>query len=330
MFKYLRVQILYPCRARCAWCSTHRKNALFHHLWKSGIAHRIHRFYVEAIQLLQPTQVFLSGGEPILYPDIAQFLNDIKDWTHQINLFTSFQFPTEECDRISFAEMPLEKVVFSHTPIDFDPDRWSSHVGTFPFDVYVENLRRFKAVPARKRLKFIINRETCAEQIQRFQDLVQPDETFEFGLKTINDQGNGLCADTMKETSGLVAERVARLSELATEMGWNLGRVMEGSLDVMGPILEDGDVTRCGYRNEPLEIRFALEYATEERQVLRYRYCPSFPPDFGHRFHVGRDDPRKLERNFTRGPFRDHCSRCRFLKYWDAKREKVPASVPSS
>ena len=316
MFKYLRVQILYPCRARCSWCSTHRKNAMFHQLWKAGVSDRIHRFYVEAIRALQPGQVFLSGGEPILYPGIAGFLNDIKDHTGQINLFTSFQFPTAECDRIDFASMPLDKVVFNHTPIDFDPARWSEVTGTFPFETYVENIRQFRALPARKRFKFIITRESCAEQIQRFQDLVQPDERFEFGLKALNDQGNGLCVGQMRETSALVAERVGRLSDLARELGWNLGRVMEGSLDVMGALLESGDVSRCGYRNEPLEIRFALEHASEERQVLRYRYCPSFPPDWGHRFHVGHDDIAKLEKNFRKGPFRDHCGRCRFLEYW--------------
>ena len=48
---------------------------------------------------------------------------------------------------------------------------------------------------------------------------------------------------------------------------------------------------------------------------MKYRYCPYFPPDFGHKFHLGRDDIEKMGKNWKKGPFRDHCDRCRLLHY---------------
>ena len=78
----------------------------------------------------------------------------------------------------------------------------------------------------------------------------------------------------------------------------------------MSALLSDGDVRRCRYRKEPIELRLAL-YKADRDIVLKYRYCPYFPPDVGYRFHIGRDDPRKLRRNYDKGDFRDHCSRCR-------------------
>ena len=111
MFKHIRVQILYPCRAQCSWCATHPKNPLFSRLYKEGISERVHNFYVEQINRLRPQQVFISGGEPLLYPEIASFLNDIQDATGQINLFTSYQFSKRERQYIPFDQMPWKKIL---------------------------------------------------------------------------------------------------------------------------------------------------------------------------------------------------------------------------
>ena len=65
----------------------------------------------------------------------------------------------------------------------------------------------------------------------------------------------------------------------------------------------------------PLELRLAFYRGGPDRKILEVRYCPYFPPDSGHRFHVGRDDPARLARDWRKGRFREHCGRCRLLHY---------------
>jgi hypothetical protein len=316
MFTYVRVQILYPCRAHCAWCSTHHKNALFLRLYESGVAEIVHRFYVQAIRDLRPEQVFVSGGEPLLYPGIAAFLHAIADVTEQINLFTSYQYGVEVHERIPFERMPLDKIVLTHTTVHFAPDRWTELTGGFPFDRYVENIRAVAQLPVRKRFKFILNHRDLEQEIGLFQELLSPDDSFELGLKVINEQGGVLNKEVIEQTSALAHARARDLGQLAARAGWGRTNFMPGSLQTMAPLLAHGDPELCRYRHEPLELRFALYKADPADQVLKYRYCPYFPSDFGYRFHVGRDDPRKLVDNYDKGDFRDHCSRCRFLTHY--------------
>jgi hypothetical protein len=316
MFKYVRVQILYPCRAQCAWCSTHRKNPLFRRLYDSGVAETVHRFYIEVIRDLRPEQVFVSGGEPLLYPGIAAFLNAIAHATEQINLFTSYQYGPKACDQIPFERMPLEKTVLTHTSIGFAPDRWHELTAGFPFERYVENIRAVAHVPARKRIKFMLNHPDLEGEIARFQKCVAPDHTFELGLKVVNEQGGALNRESIEQSRALVQSRALALEQLVAGAGWGGANFMPGSLETMAPLLVDGDPERCLYRRKPLELRFALYKADLEDQVLKYRYCPYFPSDFGHRFHIGRDDPHRLRVNYRRGDFRDHCLRCRFLTHY--------------
>lgn len=329
MFRYIRVQILYPCRAKCAWCSTHRKNPLFSRLHREGLSEAIHAFYVDVIRRFSPEQVFISGGEPLLHPDIAAILNAIADSTQQINLFTSYQWSAGERKRMQLDRMPLDKIVFCHTPIYFEPERWHKLTNGFPFDVYLDNVRFFARLPARKRFKFIINHSRFHEELQRFQQLVEPDRTCELSLKVMNNQGKGITTEPMARTRDRVNRRAAQLDELVKQAGWGRVGRKHGSIDVMLPLLEDGDVERCAYRNEPIELRFALDgKARDGKPVVRYRYCPYFPPDSGHRFHVGRDDPSKLERNYEKGSFRDHCGDCRFLAYYRGQPTCTAATPP--
>jgi len=317
MFRFLRVQIIHPCRAKCTWCATHKKNPLFQKLVDNGMAKQIHDFYIETIRRLKPEEVFISGGEPMLSPDIADFLNAIAPHVKLINLFTSYQWSAGDRKRMPLDRMPLDKIVFNHTPIYFEPDEWEKLTQGFPFDVYLENLQHFASLPARKRFKFIINHERFPEEFQRFQEIVRPDKTFMLSLKVINDQGNGLMVDRMTETRALINERVQQLDTLIEGEGWGTIRRTAGSLDQMAVLLEDGDVERCAFRNDPIELRFALDPKVRRgKAVLRYRYCPYFPPDFGHRFHIGRDDPALLEQNYFKGDFRKHCAKCRFLRYY--------------
>ncbi len=315
MFDYIRLQIIYPCNAQCAWCATHRKNPWFGELYKEGVAERIHQFYIQVIRHFRPQQVFISGGEPLLYPEIARFLNDIKDNVVQINLFTSYQFSETARERIPFQAMPLDQILFCHTPIFFERHRWHELTGGFPFDLYVKNIRAMGKMSVQKRFKFIINHESLVEEIQNFQDLVEPDRSFEFGLKVINDQGGGLNADIISKSKALTNERVQSLDRLLSDAGWGKISYKIGSAAIMASLLGDGDVTRCTYRQQPTELRFALYRADAHKQILKYRYCPYFPSDFGYRFHIGRDMLDKLERNYYRGNFRDRCQDCRFLQY---------------
>jgi hypothetical protein len=330
MFKYIRVQIVHPCRAKCAWCATHRKNKLFQQLVDNGMSDRIHDFYVEVIQHLRPREVFISGGEPLLHPRIADFLNAIKDHTQLINLFTSYQWSVHSRKKMEFDRMPLDKIVFNHTPIYFEEEQWHALTGGFPFKVYLDNIRAFNELPARKRFKFIINHDNFGEELSLFQKLVEPDERCQLSLKVINDQGNGLMDNSMADTRELVNRRVAELDALTPEAGWGRVGRKEGSLDQMAPLLIDGDVSRCNFRREPIELRFALDRKVKHgKAVLKYRYCPYFPPSFGHRFHIGKDRLEKLETNFEKGSYRRQCHGCRFLKYYRGKAQCTAAAAAS-
>ena len=121
----------------------------------------------------------------------------------------------------------------------------------------------------------------------------------------------------MQRTSERVKERVLDLDKLLADAGWTHERPRT-SADQVKDIIRTGEVEGCPFRHEPLELRLAFYKGQDGKNVLKYRYCPYFPPDFGHKFHVGRDEIHKLGRNFKKGPFRDHCGRCRLLHYLSA------------
>lgn len=318
MFDYLRVQILHPCRAKCAWCSTHRKNPTFQKLQETGTAADIHEAYLEIIKAYPPKELFVSGGEPFLDPGISDFLFAAAEYTKTIHVFTSYQFSRKVMDRVVAMQLP-QAVVLNHTPIYFEPKRWAKLTQGFPFDVYIDNIRKAVSMPLRKRFKFIVNHAKLAEEIQRFSTHVQPNETCEVSLKLMNDQGDGLVVPTMQRSAATVRERLGDLDALLTDAGWTHRKRPRGSADLMKPVIESGDVTRCTYRDKPVELRLSYAGGERGRSILKYRYCPYFPPDVGHRFHLGRDDLSKLGKNFRRGDFRDHCDRCRLVNYQPPK-----------
>jgi hypothetical protein len=317
MFKYLRIQIVHPCQAKCAWCSTYLKNPRFSKLHRSGGAGEFHEFYREVAAEYKPEEIFVSGGEPLLFPGIGKFLRDLSEHTKRIHVFTSFQFNRAVMDRFAQEDLPGDMIVLNHTPIYFEPERWHELTRGFPFDVYIDNIRRAVKLPLRKRFKFIINHSGFVEEIARFQELVTPDERCEISLKMMNDQGDGLGVDTMQRTAGRVRERLGDLDRVLAESGWNKRPRPETSADLMKPVIESGDVEKCVYRKDPLELRLSFYRGGEGdgKSILKYRYCPYFPPDFGHKFHIGRDDIKKLGRNYKKGPFREHCDRCRMRHY---------------
>lgn len=311
--------MIQPCRAQCAWCATHRKNALFARLRRAGQDARFHRFYAEAVRRLRPEQVFVSGGEPLLHPGLGVWVHAVEPYTAQVNLFTSFQYRLDEQLRAALARLPPDRVVLCHTVSSFERSRWERFTGGFPFERYVENLRYAGRLPLRKHLKFIVNRRRVDDDLHRFCELVRPDDSFRVSLKLLNDQAGSTCHGEMLRTRAVVRDRLARLPQLdriRTRFDDELGPRQRGSLDLMAAAIRSGDVEACPYRREPLEVRFALDRkARQGRAVLRYRYCPYFPRDTGHRFHVGRDELSKLAKNYHRGGFREHCSRCRAMTY---------------
>lgn len=315
MFQYIRVQLLHPCRAKCQWCSTHKKNPLFQKLQETGVASTIHEEYIRLIKHFKPKEVFISGGEPLLDPEIASFLDSIKDSTQQINVFTSYQYSKGVRARVPFDEMPLDKICLHHTPIYFEPDRWHKLTKGFPFDVYLENIKAVVDVPVRKRFKFILNHALFEDEVRRFQELVQPNETCEVSLKVMNDQGANEVVDPILKSRDRALSRLSKLDNVLDDAGWKKVSRPLGSADQMLPVLKGGTEV-CPYRQEkPIELRFSLHRADTGRQVLRYRFCPYFPGDFYHKFHVGRDTPESIVKAWKKGPFRDHCHKCRFLNY---------------
>lgn len=314
MFKYIRVQIIHPCRARCVWCSTHKKNPVFQALSDSGEAERFHDTYLQIIEHYRPQEVFVSGGEPLLYPQIGPWLQRAAAATAgDVHVFTSYQFSRTVMQRIAQTELP-DQVIFNHTPIYFEPERWHRLTQGFPFEVYLDNVRTAARMPTRKRFKFIVNHGAFADEIERFRSLVEPDETSSISLKFINDQGDGLGVEVMERTADRVQARLDDLDGLLARAGWGTDRP-KTSADQVKAVVRTGDVHQCPFRDQPLELRLAFYRGGDGKYVLKYRYCPYFPPDFGHKLHLGRDRIEKLGRNFKKGPFRDHCDRCRLLHY---------------
>jgi hypothetical protein len=209
----------------------------------------------------------------------------------------------------------MEKIVLCHTAISFEPQGWAEMTANFPFDLYVNNIKAIARQPLRKRFKFIINHKSLEEEIALFQELITPDQSFEFGLKVINDQGDGINETTIQQTRSYTNKRVIALDEILIGGQWGSKSYKVGSVEQMAPLLENGDVTLCPYRSDPLELRFAFYRSNQKGQVLKYRYCPYFPSDFGYRFYIGRDNLDKFENNFYKGSFHNHCNKCRFLNY---------------
>ncbi len=123
--------------------------------------------------------VFISGGEPLLYPRIAHFFNAIQEHTKQINLFIIFQFSKKLRQQIRFAQMTLDKILLCHTTIYFEPERWAETTANFPFELYVNNIKEISKLPVPIRTEFIINHESLEDEIALFQELVKSDQSFE-------------------------------------------------------------------------------------------------------------------------------------------------------
>ena len=123
-----------------------------------------------------------ATGEPLLYPKIENFLREIAPSTEVIHIFTSYQFNRRVMERFSNMDLPEEKIILNHTPIYFEPERWKKLTRGFPFEIYLDNVRKAAQLPIRKRFKFIINHSQFGDEVARFQELVQPNESCEISF----------------------------------------------------------------------------------------------------------------------------------------------------
>lgn len=326
MFEHIRIQMVQPCRAKCQWCSTHKKNPTFQNLVNSGEAEQFHEMYLETIDRYRPKEVFISGGEPLLYSNIESFLATIAPKVERIHLFSSYQFATKTISRIETMALP-DNLVINHTPIYFEPERWHRLTQGFPFEVYLENIRRAVKLTTKKRFKFIVNHGSLEHELELFIELVKPNSSCEITFKLMNDQGNGMMVDVIKATAHRVFERLGTLDSILDTQVSFPSRRSKTSIDLMKPVLESGDVSKCIYRRKPIELRLAFYRGDDKKKILKYRYCPYFPPDVGNKFHIGKGELHRLERDFHKGDFRDHCNRCRLLHYRDDSQELVSIGV---
>ncbi len=310
-FDRVRIQMFFPCAASCKWCRTFLKNPTFARLSKSGLTEKVNEFYLEVLDRYRPNVLSISGGEAILYPGIVDFLEQAQRYVERLELFTSYQYPEWVLKKIDLSPIDPERLVLTHSTIHFLPDSWHDLTNGFPYDVYVENIKSAKALPFRKRVKFVLNHDDCDLEVQQFIDLVDPDDRFELSYKLLNDQNNGFGAPRMMATR----ERIREL-------------VNDRKLDLLMPdnhvrkaVAEDRLLELCPYRTKPLEVRFAFYRQIEDTVVLKVRYCPYFGPKVGHKFRVGETPIRKLDKWFIEGDYRKRCDSCRLLHYSDGERK---------
>lgn len=307
MFQEMRVQVPYPCQGRCVWCSTYKKNSRFARLYRQGISSRIMDFYARVVADEQPRFLMLSGGEPILYPGISAFLEQVAPAVERIYLYTSFQYGQVDVSHLETARFPAEKLVFVHSVYDFLPDNWLAGTG-FPHEKYVANLRQAREWPGRKIIKFVLNHEHLEDEVALFRQLVEPDTAFSLEGKMLNNQANDYGRPFMN-ASRETLERNLNLLKTSYK-----NRVQWENLE------RDGLQSECLYWKEP-ELRFAL-HRESPSLVLKYRFCGYFPPYFGYKVHVDRYRPGMFRKAFHKGRFKDACCDCR-LKLYARNQEKV-------
>ena len=318
-FRCLRIQILQPCQGRCRYCATHKKNKLFAQLRRDGHAEQVHRFYRDAVAHFKPTELFVSGGEPLLLPGIGRLLADMAPHVSRIHLFTSYQYNERLRERLDLEGMPWDKVVLTHTILYFHAEGWEEMAQGFPFRVYVENMKHLGKIAQRKCYKFILNHPNAPEELQSFLAEIQPDESCTLRWKLMNQQGGqGFNVKEISKSRDEVLERLERWTEIVNEFATHakipVDKRVTGAAVLSG---NDGqaDVEACPYRQEPEELRFAFHKIKGGVPLLQYRFCPHFPSKFRYIHRVDEDSFDDIRKAFTDGDYHRHCDRCRLLLY---------------
>ncbi|MBU1221259.1 radical SAM protein [Myxococcota bacterium] len=314
MFKSLRIQVIQPCRARCKWCGTYKKNGLFQKLIDQGTAKKVHDFYLEAVERFKPESLYISGGEPILMEGIGKYLAELgKHVERRIFLFTSFQYSAQTRENLDLEGTPWDKVILTHTTAGFDREIWDDMTQGFPFDLYIDNIRKLSALPWRKHVKFIINHDNLQKELEDFAELIKPDKTFHLSLKLMNNQAGNFGAGEIKKTREnvlkLIKDGIAGLPE-----GLDIETNLTGEDAIAGFMKGDGGES-CPYRKEPLELRFAFHKGNDKSAKLQYRFCPHFPPSKHYIFKTGRENIDDITLAYNTGKWHSWCSKCRLRLY---------------
>lgn len=314
MFPSLRIQWIEPCRARCLRCATWRKNPLFSDLIATGAHHRVHDFYLEAARTFRPQSLYVSGGEPLLSDALPGYLRAFGEHVggHAF-VFSSFQFSDDDRERLLARDWPRDRVVLTHTVTSLNPDTWARETAGFPFALYLRNLREVTARFAHNRIKFLLNHDDVADQIERFLEAVNPDASFVFSLKLVNLQAGRLQAEVIEATRRRALERLAGRAALCDQdLAWRSEVTGEETLSALAA---GGDPSACPYRAAPRELRFAVRGSGPDRLRLYYRFCPFFPSDRHFGFHIGHDTTDQIRLAYEKHKWHSWCPDCRLRHY---------------
>jgi len=314
VFQSLRIQIIQPCNARCKWCGTYKKNPLFHTLIEQGVADQVHDFYLKAVERFKPESLYVSGGEPILMKGIGAYMAKLAEHvSRRIFLFTSFQYSAKVREQLDLEGMPWDKVILTHTSAGFDEVIWDDMSQGFPFELYLDNIRKLAAKPWRKHFKFILNHDSLKGELERFGQLIAPDDTFHVSLKLMNNQAGNFGAHEIKKTREAVLELLDKgISDLPR--GMTIETRITGEEAIEGFIAGDKGAS-CPYRQNPLELRFAFHKGNEKSAKLQYRFCPHFPPSKHFIHKTGRDSIEDIVVAFEQQKWHSWCSKCRLKLY---------------
>ncbi|MBN2725547.1 MAG: radical SAM protein [Deltaproteobacteria bacterium] len=314
MFQSLRIQVIQPCRARCKWCGTYKKNNLFQQLIDQGVADDVHEFYLQAVKEFKPESLYISGGEPILMKGIGKYIKKLSEHvSRRIFLFTSFQFSALTRDELDLDEMPWDKVILTHTTAGFDRDIWDDMTQGFPFELYIDNIKKLSALPWRKQIKFILNHENLKKELEDFASLIRPDSTFHLSLKLMNNQAGNFGAHEIKKTRENVLELLENgIPDFPKEL--EIETKITGEEAISGFIRGDNGES-CPYRNDSLELRFAFHRGDSKSAKLQYRFCPHFPPSKHFIFKTNRDSIEDIRKSWEEKKWHSWCSKCRLRLY---------------
>ena len=161
-FQRVRIQLMFPCSARCKWCRTYEKNPLFAKLAKNGSTDAVNDFYIDVLKRYRPKHLAISGGEAVLFPNIVEFLKRAFKYCKIISLYTSYQYAPGTLASKDWSNIPHDRLILTHSCIHFLPDRWHDLTNGFPHDRYVSNLREGRELPFKKRIKFVLI-DPCAK-----------------------------------------------------------------------------------------------------------------------------------------------------------------------
>jgi hypothetical protein len=162
-----------------------------------------------------------------------------------------------------------------------------------------------RRLPFRKIVKFVINHPDSLEEVKEFLDAVNPDEKYTLSYKLMNEQNNGFGAEVIKETATAV-------KSLLSESNLTLQKPDPA---VLKAVTRDDLMESCQYRLRPVELRFAFWKRQEDAVVMKVRFCPYFGPETSHKFRVGLDPLKKIDKWFESGEYRSKCETCRLLLY---------------